>query len=182
MLILTRKPGQSIKIQPDEGLDAQATLGMVFGGGPIRLTVTQVQRGQVRLGLAAHPGLNIVRQELLPPQSAQEPAPPPYLADSGDARQILAQRLRRLRFERGWSQEDLADAAGLHRTYISVIERQSAISVWIISRNSLLPLSCRWRSCWRRQMLCLSKVSKYLQCGEIRSQSRNGGSSERSFL
>ncbi len=28
-----------------------------------------------------------------------------------------------LRFKRGWSQETLADLAGLHRTYISGIER-----------------------------------------------------------
>ena len=31
--------------------------------------------------------------------------------------------VKRLRKERGWSQEDLADEAGLDRTYISGIER-----------------------------------------------------------
>jgi DNA-binding XRE family transcriptional regulator len=39
------------------------------------------------------------------------------------ARVRLARRLRLLRAERGWSQEALADAAGLHRTYVSSIER-----------------------------------------------------------
>ena len=37
--------------------------------------------------------------------------------------EILAQNLRLLRAERGWSQEDLADRCHLHRTYIGAIER-----------------------------------------------------------
>lgn len=42
-----------------------------------------------------------------------------------DVRQRLASNLRRLRHEQGWSQEDYADRAGIHRTYVSVIERPS---------------------------------------------------------
>jgi transcriptional regulator with XRE-family HTH domain len=38
-------------------------------------------------------------------------------------RQRLARNLRVLRSERGWSQEQLAFEAGMHRTYISDIER-----------------------------------------------------------
>ncbi|MCB9988319.1 MAG: helix-turn-helix transcriptional regulator [Rhodospirillales bacterium] len=34
----------------------------------------------------------------------------------------LATKIRKLRNEREWSQEELADRAGLHRTYISHIE------------------------------------------------------------
>lgn len=38
-------------------------------------------------------------------------------------RRILADNLRRLRRTAGISQEELGDRAGLHRTYISSIER-----------------------------------------------------------
>lgn len=40
-----------------------------------------------------------------------------------DVRQRLAANLRKLRQARGLSQEAFADEAGLHRTYVSDIER-----------------------------------------------------------
>ena len=40
-----------------------------------------------------------------------------------DIRLRLAQNIRRLRQEKGWSQEDYADRADIHRTYVSDIER-----------------------------------------------------------
>ena len=38
-------------------------------------------------------------------------------------RRLVAERVRWLRQSRGWSQEDLAAHAGMHRTYIGAIER-----------------------------------------------------------
>ena len=40
-----------------------------------------------------------------------------------DVRERLGQNLRRLRLAKGWSQEAYADEAGIHRTYVSDIER-----------------------------------------------------------
>jgi len=40
-----------------------------------------------------------------------------------DIRTRLARNLRTLRKEKGWSQEAFADEAGIHRTYVSDLER-----------------------------------------------------------
>lgn len=40
-----------------------------------------------------------------------------------DIRKQVGENVRRIRKEVGWSQEDLAHESGLHRTYISGIER-----------------------------------------------------------
>lgn len=42
-----------------------------------------------------------------------------------DVHQRLARNLRRLRQEKGWSQEAFAFEAGVHRTYVSDLERGS---------------------------------------------------------
>jgi transcriptional regulator with XRE-family HTH domain len=55
-------------------------------------------------------------------RGVSNPGPEP-IKDSHPTRHLLAQRLRLLRTLRGWSQETLAEQAGLHRTYISGIER-----------------------------------------------------------
>ena len=42
---------------------------------------------------------------------------------TGSLRRILSSRMRELRVLRGFSQESLAAAAGLHRTYVGSVER-----------------------------------------------------------
>lgn len=41
----------------------------------------------------------------------------------GDARRRVAENVRRLRNERGLSQEEMAELANFHRTYVSQLER-----------------------------------------------------------
>lgn len=60
-----------------------------------------------------------------------------------DVRQRLAVNMKRLRKERGWSQEALADEAALDRTYISGIERVVRNpTITVIDRVSVA-LGCR---------------------------------------
>lgn len=52
-----------------------------------------------------------------------------------DLRRKLARNLVKLRSEHGWSQETLAEEAGLHRTYVSGLERETRNpSLMIIER------------------------------------------------
>ena len=57
---------------------------------------------------------------------------------SGNARWRIAQNLRRLRLERGLSQEKMAELADFHRTYVSQLER----CVTNISIDGLERLAC----------------------------------------
>jgi transcriptional regulator with XRE-family HTH domain len=43
---------------------------------------------------------------------------------AGEARRLISKNLRKLRSARGMTQEDLADAAGIDRSYISEIENE----------------------------------------------------------
>ncbi len=40
-----------------------------------------------------------------------------------DVRARVGRNMKRLREAKGWSQEELADQAGIHRTYVSGVER-----------------------------------------------------------
>lgn len=44
---------------------------------------------------------------------------------AGFAREVLAENMRSMRTERGWSQEVLAFETGLHRTFIAHCERSA---------------------------------------------------------
>ena len=60
-----------------------------------------------------------------------------------DVRHRLAANMKRLRKERGWSQESLADEAGLDRTYISGIERVVRNPTITVAERVALALGCR---------------------------------------
>ena len=47
----------------------------------------------------------------------------PTLTEKRSARELLANNLRRLRAERGMTQEDLAFESNLHRTFVAHVER-----------------------------------------------------------
>lgn len=48
---------------------------------------------------------------------------PRLFAMKTSAREVLANNIRELRKQRGWSQDELADQAGVHRTYVGTVER-----------------------------------------------------------
>lgn len=63
-------------------------------------------------------------------------------------------RVRELRVEKGLSQEDLADAAGIHRTYVGGVERGernlSLLNIVRIANALEVPVSELFRSTRRR--------------------------------
>jgi ribosome-binding protein aMBF1 (putative translation factor) len=50
----------------------------------------------------------------------------------------LGQNVRQLREAKGWSQEDYADRAGIHRTYVSDIEVERLAQPLGVTTGSLL--------------------------------------------
>lgn len=47
----------------------------------------------------------------------------PKTRNQGGLQAIIADNVRRLRVAKGWSQEELAEVCGYHRTYVGGIER-----------------------------------------------------------
>ena len=60
-----------------------------------------------------------------------------------DIRTRLGHNVRRLREAKGWSQEDYADRAGIHRTYVSDIERGSRNPTVTVVEKLAKPLEVR---------------------------------------
>lgn len=60
-----------------------------------------------------------------------------------DVRQKLAVNMKRLRKEHGWSQEELADAASMDRTYVSGIERVVKNPTITVVQRVATALSCK---------------------------------------
>ncbi|WP_085809902.1 helix-turn-helix domain-containing protein [Sphingomonas sp. TZW2008] len=57
-----------------------------------------------------------------------------------EIRSRLARNVRRLREAKGWSQEDYADRAGIHRTYVSDIERAKRNPTITVVEKLAVPL------------------------------------------
>ena len=60
MLILSRRSGESIVIQPSEDLPADMTVGELFADGDIEITVL---KGMAKLGIDAPRALDVDRDE-----------------------------------------------------------------------------------------------------------------------
>lgn len=64
MLILTRYPGQAIRLAPHPELDPATPIGELFRDGPIRIYIVGIAENRVRVGIEAHPRIEVVRDEL----------------------------------------------------------------------------------------------------------------------
>lgn len=64
MLILSRKAGELVKIEPHPDLDPATPIGTLFTKGPIEIIVARIDHVCVRLGIEAHPHFLILRNEL----------------------------------------------------------------------------------------------------------------------
>jgi sRNA-binding carbon storage regulator CsrA len=120
MLILSRKPGQSLSIHPHPTFDPDTPVEQLFAGGPIHVQVVGVQGSQVRLGVAAPAGFCILRNELQP---RAEPL-------TEGARQALARKLKMLMFINRHSTKSLAAAAGL--TPARVLAAESGMGALVL--------------------------------------------------
>lgn len=64
MLIITRKRGQIIRIEPAPDTDPATPIGDIFAQGPIEVIIAQIRGSQIRLGINAPLSFTILRGEL----------------------------------------------------------------------------------------------------------------------
>lgn len=64
MLVLTRRPGETVLIDLAEGLDPRTPLGELFAQGPIGVVMIGCNGSQTKLGFSADPRFRILRAEL----------------------------------------------------------------------------------------------------------------------
>ena len=65
MLVLTRRPGESIVIDIPDDLDPNTPVSALFGEGPIEVRVLSHKASTIRIGIEAPNDLNILRSELV---------------------------------------------------------------------------------------------------------------------
>lgn len=113
MLILSRKSGESLLIEPDPtaGGDPKDW----FADGPIRVRINDVRHNLVRIGIKAPQTLRILREELIAGSRRNDPV-------ATSPREALARKVRLLRAVRRWSTHELAQATGLSLTVVACIE------------------------------------------------------------
>ena len=129
MLVLTRKPGETIIIQPALGGDLSTPIGALFTHGPIEVRVNHINKGQVKVGIMAHTNLTILRDELTPKQPAQL-NPTVNKLGINTSRERIARHVYHLRKHHQWSVKQLARLSNLSVIRIYSIENcQLEISV-----------------------------------------------------
>lgn len=64
MLVLKRKSGERIRIEPDPCLSPATPIGELFRDGAIEIVVSDVNAMYVKIGIDADPRLLILRDEL----------------------------------------------------------------------------------------------------------------------
>jgi sRNA-binding carbon storage regulator CsrA len=65
MLVLTRKPGESLLLELTADSVTNTVLHAFFEYGPIRIQVLEVRGMQVKIGIEAAPAVKILRAELV---------------------------------------------------------------------------------------------------------------------
>jgi len=61
MLVLTRRPGESLECSLSRAVDPSLTVGERFASGLLTLSVLAVRGDQVRVGIAAHRSISVLR-------------------------------------------------------------------------------------------------------------------------